>query len=208
MAAAGPRVAVLDNLDSFTHSIVQMLAVLGAEVRVHRDGLPTPLLADLVVLSPGPGRPEDHAGLMAAVGELSTPIFGVCLGMQAIALACGGEVVPGRPVHGRSSAIHHGGAGIFLGLPSPFRATRYHSLRCVHLPPDLLVTARTRQGMAMAVEHRSRKLCGVQFHPESVRSEHGLGLIANVLAWARTPTRSPSAAHPDPHPSRSDRESR
>ena len=121
---------------------------------------------------------------MAEVRRRRAPLFGVCLGMQAIALEAGGVVARGRPVHGRTSAIHHNGTGLFAGLPSPFRATRYHSLRCVALPPSLDVTARSSDGTAMALHSRIHPAWGVQFHPESVRTQLGPRLCANVLALA------------------------
>jgi anthranilate synthase/aminodeoxychorismate synthase-like glutamine amidotransferase len=116
------------------------------------------------------------------LGSASVPIFGVCLGMQAIALAFGGRVVPARRVvHGRTSPVHHHGVGVFAGLPSPLRQTRYHSLAVADLPAELEVTAWTADGEVMGLRHRSRPIEGVQFHPESVRSQHGFALLNNVL---------------------------
>lgn len=178
------RVLVVDALDSFTGSLVQQLLVLGASTTVVRGELPSNAESyDLIVLSPGPGRPEDHPAHLRAARERPAPIFGVCLGMQAIALALGGEVAPARRVvHGRTSSVYHDGRDIFAGIPSPMRATRYHSLAVYGLPPELRVTARTGDGQAMALAHRFLPVCGVQFHPESVRTRHGLRLLANVLA--------------------------
>ena len=177
------RVLVLDNVDSFTHSLVQQLLVLGAEVKVVRDELPEDAREyALLVLSPGPGRPEDHPALMAAVRSPPTALFGVCLGMQAIALAAGGAVGLAREVvHGRTSRIRHDGTGIFAGLPSPFRATRYHSLCVNEVPAELMAMAWSRDGTIMSLQHRTLPIAGVQFHPESVRTQHGLELMRNVL---------------------------
>lgn len=178
------RVLVVDNLDSFTGSLVQQLQRLGAAVVVVRDRLPADASAyDLVLLSPGPGRPEDHPATMAALATLSVPIFGVCLGMQAIALHFGGRVVPAREiVHGRTSPIHHRATSFFAGLPSPFPATRYHSLATAELPDCLEPLAHTEDGEIMALRHRERPIAGVQFHPESVRTKYGLALVANAAA--------------------------
>ncbi len=174
---------VIDALDSFTGSLVQQLRQLGAAVRVVRHELPAEADEhDLIVLSPGPGRPEVHPAIMEAVTRRPAPIFGVCLGMQAIALSLGGRVGPARrAVHGRTSLVHHEGLDVFAGLPSPSRFTRYHSL-AVYAPPEVLrVTARTRDGQVMGLRHETLPLGGVQFHPESVRSHDGLALMANVL---------------------------
>lgn len=174
---------VIDNLDSFTGSLVQQLRVLGQEVVVVRDALPKNAAEfDLIVLSPGPGRPEDHPATLAALAERPAPIFGVCLGMQALALSFGGRVVGARSIlHGRTSPILHQGQGCFAGLPSPFRATRYHSLATADLPDCLEVTARTPDGEVMGLRHRTLPLEGVQFHPESVRTHYGHALMANVV---------------------------
>lgn len=177
------RVLVVDNLDSFTGSLVQQFRVLGADVVEVRDRLPADAPGfDLVCLSPGPGRPEDHPATMAALRELTVPIVGVCLGMQAIALHFGGKVVPAREiVHGRTSPIHHRGGAFFAALPSPFRATRYHSLATADLPPCLEALAWTADGEIMALRHRELPIAGVQFHPESVRTRYGLALVANLM---------------------------
>lgn len=174
----------MDNLDSFTGSLAQLFLTLGAHVTVVRHHLPADAAGfDLLVLSPGPGRPEEHPLTLAALRGLNLPTFGVCLGMQAIALHFGGEVIPARAiVHGRTSRVFHHSTSLFSGLPSPFRATRYHSLAVGGLPECLEVLARTDDGEVMALRHRSLPISGVQFHPESVRSEQGLPLIANLLA--------------------------
>lgn len=181
--STAPRVLVIDALDSFTGSLVQQLRQLGAELRVARHALPVDAGDyDLVVLSPGPGRPEDHSAIMDAVTTRPAPIFGVCLGLQAIALSLGARVGPARRiVHGRTSLVHHAGDDVFAGLPSPTRFTRYHSLAVYDLPPELSVTARTADGQVMGIRHATLPLGGVQFHPESVRSHDGLALMANVL---------------------------
>ncbi len=185
----GQRVLVIDNLDSFTGSIVQYLQLLGAAVVCERADAVTALSGyDLVVLSPGPGRPEDFPVNLQVLRAPPSPVFGVCLGMQAMALAEGGEVVPaGRPVHGRTSVIHHDGTGVYAGIPTPLRATRYHSLvvRRRSLPDTLTVTARLGNGTIMGLRHRTLPIEGVQFHPESVATEHGLALFANVLRGSR-----------------------
>lgn len=159
--------------------------VLGARVVVARAGsrMPRAPTADLLVLSPGPGRPEEHPFTMAVADGRTAPVFGVCLGMQAIALAFGGRVVPAREIiHGRTSRIYHNGAGCFAGLPLPFVATRYHSLAVASLGPDLDVTAWTEDGEVMAIRHRFLSVEAVQFHPESVRTQGGLRLLGNVVA--------------------------
>lgn len=182
------RTLVVDNLDSFTHSLVHQLQRLGADVTVVRDELPADAAQfHLVVLSPGPGRPEDHPVTFAAL-RLGLPTFGVCLGMQAIALHFGGEVVPAREiVHGRTSRIRHEGTSIFRGLPSPFVATRYHSLATANLPPCLQATAHAEDGEIMALRHVELPILGVQFHPESVRTKNGLALMANAAELLLNP---------------------
>lgn len=186
------RVLVVDNLDSFTHSLVQLLAILGARITVVRDALPEDANQyAMILLSPGPGRPGDHPATVAALTTLPAPIFGVCLGMQGIAERFGGAVVGAREiVHGRSRRIYHEGGSFLAGLPSPFRATRYHSLAVAQLPPELEVLARSRDGEVMALRHRTLPVGGVQFHPESVRSEYGRELLANAIrTFARTDAR-------------------
>ena len=181
----GQRVLVIDNLDSFTGSVVQYLQVLGAEVRCQRaDALGSTAGYDLIVLSPGPGRPEDFPTNLALLRNPPAPIFGVCLGMQAMAVAAGGELRRARvPVHGRTSPVHHQGEGVFRGLPSPLRATRYHSLVVDphSLPAALAITARLADGSIMGLKHRTLPIEGVQFHPESVLTRGGLALFANLF---------------------------
>ncbi len=185
-----PRILVVDNYDSFVYNLVQYLAQLGADCDVRRNDALTPGDADGydgVLLSPGPGTPE-QAGVCVdlvrfAVGRV--PLLGVCLGHQAIAAAYGARV--GRApelLHGKTSAVSHGGAGVLDGLPSPFTATRYHSLAVddATVPPELEVTARTTSGVVMALRHREQAVEGVQFHPESVLTEGGHRLLGNWLA--------------------------
>ncbi|MDQ1704265.1 MAG: para-aminobenzoate synthetase component [Frankiaceae bacterium] len=201
------RVLVVDNYDSFVFNLVHYLAQLGADVVVRRNDELTPddalqLGVDGVLLSPGPGRPEDAGvcvDLVRRLGE-QLPVLGVCLGHQAIAVAFGG-VVERAPelLHGKCSEVHHGGAGVLHGLPDPFTATRYHSLAVVDdsLPSELEVTARTQGGVVMALRHRDLPLEGVQFHPESVLTEGGHLLLANWLAACGdldAPGRAPALA--------------
>ena len=186
------RVLVVDNYDSFVYNLVQELGELGADPVVFRnDAIDLVGIRrerpDAVLISPGPGRPED-AGISLAVldglsGEL--PILGVCLGNQCIGQAFGGRVVPAaRLMHGKTSEIQHGGTGIFDGLPNPFVATRYHSLivDADSVPDDLEVTATTNDGVVMGLRHRSLFVEGVQFHPESILTPSGPSLLANFLA--------------------------
>lgn len=196
MSTATPvNVLLLDNFDSFTFNLVDELRRRGARVEVWRNdlsaeralelalALPAPRL---IVLSPGPGRPEDAGccqGLVqAACGRV--PIFGVCLGLQAIVQALGGVVGPaGEIVHGKAVWIDHEGQSVLAGLPRPLQVGRYHSLVATQLPDTLEVIARCRQ-LVMAVAHRSAPVVGVQFHPESILTPHGSALIERVLAWA------------------------
>jgi anthranilate synthase/aminodeoxychorismate synthase-like glutamine amidotransferase len=186
-----PSVVVIDNYDSFTYNLVQYVASLGArcEVRLN-DGVTVPelraLRPDGILLSPGPGTPDDAGVTLEVIRELSseTPVLGVCLGHQSIAQAFGGQVVRAeRLMHGKTSPIAHDGRGVFQGLPSPFRATRYHSLIVQEggLPECLEVSARTQEGEIMALRHRSKPVEGVQFHPESILTEHGMDMISNWL---------------------------
>jgi para-aminobenzoate synthetase component II len=192
------KVLVVDNYDSFVFNLVQYLAQLGADVEVRRNdavALDDPIVtaADGILLSPGPGRPED-AGicveLIRAIGP-SRPIFGVCLGHQAIAVAYGGTVERAPELlHGKTSEVHHNGVGVFAGLPDPFIATRYHSLAVLDsdLPSSLEVTARTASGVIMGLRHRELAVEGVQFHPESVLTQGGHRMLANWLATCGDPS--------------------
>jgi len=184
------RILVVDNYDSFVFNLVQYLAQLGAEVEVRRNDEVTPAEAvgfDGVLLSPGPGTPEDAGVCIDIVRECAgqVPIFGVCLGHQAIAAAYGATV--GRApelLHGKTSEVFHAGVGVLAGLPSPFLATRYHSLAVepATIPEDLVVTGTTASGVVMALRHRELAIEGVQFHPESVLTEGGHRMLANWLA--------------------------
>jgi anthranilate synthase component 2 len=191
MKRNAPSVLLIDNYDSFTYNLYQYLSELGAEVTVRRNDAITVDEArafdpDSVVISPGPGVPSDAGisiDLIRALGP-SVPILGVCLGHQAIAVAFGG-IVSRAPelMHGKASDIHHDGSGVFEGLPSPFSAIRYHSLAAMpdSVPAVLEVTARTKTGVIMALRHREYPIHGVQFHPESILSEHGKALLSNFL---------------------------
>jgi para-aminobenzoate synthetase component 2 len=186
------RILVVDNYDSFVYNLVQYLAQLGAEVIVRRNDAVTPgelagLAVDGVLISPGPGTPEQAGVSMAMVTEAASsgvPLFGVCLGHQAIGAVYGG-VVERAPelLHGKTSLVRHDGAGVLAGLPAPFTATRYHSLavRADSLPDELEVTGWTDSGVLMALRHRSLPIDGVQFHPESVLTQGGHRMLANWL---------------------------
>jgi anthranilate synthase/aminodeoxychorismate synthase-like glutamine amidotransferase len=188
------RVLVIDNYDSFVYNLVQELGELGADPVVHRNDAidVTGIRAaapDLILISPGPGRPEDAGVSMAVIEELAgvIPILGVCLGHQAIGQVFGGEVVQAPSLmHGKTSAIHHDGRGVFVGLPDPFTATRYHSLvvEPTTVPAELEVTAQTADGVIMGLRHRTLAVEGVQFHPESLLTPEGRSLLANFLAVA------------------------
>jgi anthranilate synthase component 2 len=185
-------VCVIDNYDSFTYNLVQYLGELGAEVHVVRnDAASVDEVAagrpERIVISPGPGRPEDAGITMDVVRELGerTPILGVCLGHQAIGAAFGGQVVrAGVPMHGKTSLIEHNGRGVFRGMSESFAASRYHSLVVAEqgLPDDLEVTARTRDDrIIMGLRHRRWPVHGVQFHPESILTGEGHKLLRNFL---------------------------
>jgi anthranilate synthase component 2 len=187
-------ILLIDNYDSFTFNLVHYLGSLGAEVAVHRnDKIASPdVIAaepDSIVLSPGPCTPDD-AGIcldLIAKAAPTIPIFGVCLGHQAIGQVFGGKVVRAPvPVHGKLSVISHRGEGVFRGINAPFRATRYHSLVVdrATLTDDLAVTAQTEDRLVMGLVHRSLPVHGVQFHPESIASEHGHLVLKNFLDLA------------------------
>ncbi len=183
------RVLVIDNYDSFTYNLVQYLGELGVEPIVARNDKLTPaegaaLQPDRLVISPGPGIPEDAGHSVAFVQTLGTeiPTLGVCLGHQAIVVAFGGSIGPApEPRHGKTSQMTHDGAGVLRGLPNPFTATRYHSLAAAEVPSDLEVTARSEDGVVQGVRHRELPVEGVQFHPESIMTEVGRDLLANFL---------------------------
>jgi anthranilate synthase/aminodeoxychorismate synthase-like glutamine amidotransferase len=187
------RVVVIDNYDSFVYNLVQYLGELGAEPVVHRHDALTldqlrALEPDAVLVSPGPGRPED-AGVsneaIRAFGEHGVPVLGVCLGHQCIGQVYGGRVdrAP-RVMHGKTSEISHDGQGVFAGVASPFTATRYHSLVVERdsVPDELEVTAESEDGLVMGLRHKEHPIEGVQFHPESILTESGHDLLRNFLA--------------------------
>lgn len=190
-------ILVIDNYDSFTYNLVQLLGEMGAELCVVRNDAIT--LSDIramapshILVSPGPGTPDDSGISLQVLDELSahTPVLGVCLGHQAIGQVFGGVVrrAP-RLMHGKTSLIYHSGEGVFAGLPSPFEATRYHSLIVEEetLPASLKVTARTIEGEIMGLQHRERPVHGVQFHPESILTQDGRMLLNNFLMMQPAP---------------------
>jgi para-aminobenzoate synthetase component 2 len=184
-------ILVIDNYDSFTYNLVQYLGALGQEVVVKRNdeidltGIQT-MKPDHILLSPGPCTPNEAGITLDVIHRFKAeiPILGVCLGHQAIGQAFGGDVVRAeRLMHGKTSAIHHDGRTIFDGVPNPFIATRYHSLivKRETLPDDLEISAQTAEGEIMALRHRTFPVEGVQFHPESIITEHGLALLRNFI---------------------------
>ena len=187
----GPRVLVIDNYDSFVYNLVQYLGELGARPEVHRhDEITIDQVAtaapDAILISPGPGRPEDAGVSNQVIEQLAgrMPILGVCLGHQCIGQVFGGEVVRAPSIlHGKTSLVHHNGRGVLAGLPDPFEATRYHSLVVARdsVPDVLEVTAETEDGVVMALRHRELPVEGVQFHPESVLTPAGKQLLTNFL---------------------------
>jgi anthranilate synthase component 2 len=192
---AGPVILVVDNYDSFTWNLVHYLKALGAEVRVERNDALTAQEAlasgaDAFLISPGPGAPEEAGislDLVAACAGARRPLLGICLGHQAIARHFGGRVErAGRVVHGKTGPVSHDGSGVFAGLPSPFTATRYHSLAVEpkSVPDCLAVNATAGDATVQGVRHRELPIHGVQFHPESVASEHGHALLANFFRLA------------------------
>ena len=185
-------VCVVDNYDSFTYNLVQYLGELGADVKVVRNDAAS--VADVaalgperIVISPGPGRPEDAGITMDIIRELgkTTPIFGVCLGHQAMGAVFGGQVVRAHvPMHGKTSTIEHNSRGVFTGITAPFQASRYHSLVVADegFPAELEVTARTKEdGAIMGLRHRQLPVHGVQFHPESILTGEGHRILRNFL---------------------------
>jgi anthranilate synthase/aminodeoxychorismate synthase-like glutamine amidotransferase len=191
----GPLVLVIDNYDSFTYNLVQYLGELGAEPVVYRhDALTLPeieaLEPDAVLISPGPGRPDDAGLSNSVISDFAgqVPVLGVCLGHQCIGQVFGGTVVRAPQVmHGKTSLIHHNGQGVFAGLPQPFEATRYHSLIVARdtVPDVLEITAETDDGLVMGLRHRELPIEGVQFHPESILTAGGHDLLRNFLGQVR-----------------------
>ena len=185
------RILLIDNYDSFTYNLVQAFLVLGAEVEVRRnDEIDLEGAAKLapshLVISPGPGRPDDAGNSLAMIGSFAgkIPVLGVCLGHQSIVQHFGGEIIGAAALmHGKTSVVQHDGATIYRGLSNPFEVGRYHSLAAnrERMPPDLVVTARTTDGEIMGVRHRKLAVEGVQFHPESVLTPEGPHLLKNFL---------------------------
>jgi anthranilate synthase/aminodeoxychorismate synthase-like glutamine amidotransferase len=187
------RILLIDNYDSFTSNLVQAFLVLGADVEVRRNDEIDPeaaiaLAPSHLVISPGPGRPENAGQSLAMIETFAgrIPVLGVCLGHQSIVQHFGGEVVAAQSLmHGKTSLVEHDGEGLFAGLPNPFEAGRYHSLAAdrSRIPDALNVTARTREGEIMGVRHASLNIAGVQFHPESVLTPDGPALLDNFLRF-------------------------
>ena len=201
MTAVAPRVLVIDNYDSFVYNLVQYLGELGAEPVVHRhDAVSLDELVDLapdaVLVSPGPGDPGTHPESVGVsndaivhFGTAGVPVLGVCLGHQCIGHVFGGTVVRAPQVmHGKTSEISHDGRGVFTGVPSPFTATRYHSLVVARdsVPDALQISAESEDGLVMGLRHRELPVEGVQFHPESILTEHGHQLLGNFLGSVRS----------------------
>jgi len=182
-----PTVVVVDHYDSYTWNLVHLVAEVTGEPPkvVEHDAVALDELAGFthIVLSPGPGHPDNPAdfALGRGVFELGLPVLGVCLGMQALVSAYGGQVGQIAPAHGDVATIEHDGTGVFAGVPSPFLAVRYHSLAALSVPADLVVTARS-EDVVMGVAHRTKPLWGVQFHPESILTQYGGDLIRNFLS--------------------------
>jgi anthranilate synthase component II len=185
-------ILVIDNYDSFTFNLVHYLVELGAEVRVARNDALTAAEAlasnaTAFLLSPGPCTPNEAGislDLVAACAAAHKPLLGVCLGHQSIGQHFGGTVQRGHLMHGKTSPVAHDGSGLFAGLPSPFTATRYHSLEVVDIPSDLIVNATSDDGAVMGFRHRDLPIHGVQFHPESIATEHGHAMLASFLRAA------------------------
>ena len=191
---SGPSVLVIDNFDSFTFMLVDYLGQLGAEVRVERNDALSVRQAlsgshSAILISPGPGTPQGagiSVDLAEACIETRRPLLGVCLGHQAVAVACGAAVERTPPVHGKIAAVRHDGSGLFAELPSPLAATRYHSLAVSTVVPPLRANAWTGDGVVMGFRHAEAPVHGVQFHPESVGTEHGLHLLSAFLTIAQS----------------------
>ena len=195
-------ILVIDNYDSFTWNLVHYLMELGAKVEVVRNdaisaGQALSSAAKAFLLSPGPCTPNEAGvslDLVAACADAGAPPLGVCLGHQAIGQHFGGKVVRGGLMHGKTSPVEHDGTGLFEGLPSPFTATRYHSLIVEDIPQSLMVNARSEDGSVMGFRHATLPIHSVQFHPESIATEHGHAMLANFLTLAGLPVRTREAA--------------
>ena len=194
-------ILVIDNYDSFTWNLVHYLQELGAEVEVVRNdaisaGQALSSGAQAFLISPGPCTPNEAGvslDLVAAAAEAGRPLLGVCLGHQAIGEAMGGRVVRCHEiVHGKMGTMHHAGQGVFRGLPNPFQATRYHSLIVNDVPDELVVNARAEDGTVIGFRHATLPIHGVQFHPESIATEHGHAMLANFLRLAGLSVREPA----------------
>jgi anthranilate synthase component 2 len=186
------RILFVNNKDSFVWNLVDYVSIFEPDTVVVPNTISLEevkeLAPDAIVISPGPGHPanpRDIGNCLDIIGESTAPLLGVCLGHQAIAVAFGGEVShsPSGPLHGKTSLIDHDGSGIFQGLPSPLVGGRYHSLAITKLPKELEVTARTNDGIIMGIKHRRRAIFGLQFHPESVLTPHGLKIVENFLKY-------------------------
>jgi anthranilate synthase component 2 len=186
---SGPSILAIDNYDSFTFTLVDYLLSLGAQVTVERNDTVTPAQAlagpfDGILISPGPGTPE-QAGISVALAkaciEARRPLLGICLGHQAIGIACGSSVGRVPPVHGKIEQISHDGSGLFAGLPSPLAATRYHSLAVQDPRPPLAANAWSAESLPMAMRHEAAPAHGIQFHPESIGSQHGYAMLGRFL---------------------------
>jgi anthranilate synthase component II len=186
------QILVIDNYDSFTWNLVHYLMELGAEVEVVRNdaisaGQALSSGADAFLISPGPCTPNEAGvslDLVAACADAGRPLLGVCLGHQSIGQHFGGKVVRGGLMHGKTSPVSHDGSGVFVSLPSPFTATRYHSLIVEDIPEDLIVNATSDDGHVMGFRHITLPIHGVQFHPESIATEHGHAMLANFMIAA------------------------
>ncbi|MBK9431828.1 anthranilate synthase component II [Sphingorhabdus sp.] len=191
------RILVIDNYDSFTFNLVHYLQELGAEVEVVRNdaisaGQALSSGAQAFLLSPGPCTPNEAGiclDMVAACAEARKPLLGVCLGHQTIGQHFGGQVVRGGLMHGKTSPVSHDGSGLFAGLPSPFTATRYHSLIVENIPDALIVNATSDDGHVMGFRHKELPIHGVQFHPESIATEHGHAILANFMRLAGMPVK-------------------
>lgn len=197
------RIALIDNYDSFTYNLVHALGMEGARVEVYRnDAMRAAELLALghegIVLSPGPCTPNEAGITLDVIREAAgkVPLFGVCLGHQAMGQAFGGRVVRASPVHGKVSRISHDGSGLFRGINGPLNVTRYHSLvvEAASLPESLIPNAHSEDGFIMAMAHRDFPLYGVQFHPESIATEHGAMICRNFIDLARSFNARPKAA--------------
>ncbi len=195
-------ILVIDNYDSFTWNLVHYLMELGARVEVVRNdaisaGQALSSGAQAFLLSPGPCTPNEAGvslDLVAACADAGAPLLGVCLGHQAIGQHFGGKVVRGGLMHGKTSPVSHDGTGLFAGIPSPFIATRYHSLIVEDIPADLIVNATSEDGSVMGFRHATLPIHSVQFHPESIATEHGHDMLANFMGIAGIPVRRRVAA--------------